>query len=265
MTARLAEQRDYDGFRELLPFLGPGGPVPDRARWEADFMPRTLVVDGDSGIVAYVYFDRFEENAYVWQLVVAPPSRRRGVGRALMTALAQRLRGDGIRAWALNVEPDNVPAIGLYESLGMTPCGTTVSLRFPWSLVDRLPAAPPGVVAREVDPSEDAALEARFRLWRGQLDVGRKKVGRRVIAIYEGAEPAGLAVFAPRLPSTFPLRAARAELAAALLGALRKVAELDYTLVAIDDDPGLVRSLTEHGANVFMTATRYAGSIDADP
>jgi hypothetical protein len=155
----------------------------------------------------------------------------------------------------------------LYWSLGMLASGVTTSLRFPWSLVDRLPAALLDVVARALEPAEDASLETLFHLFRGHLAVARRKVGRDVIAAFEAGTPVGLAVFAPALPSTFPFRVTRPELVAGLLAALRRLAdpERDCTLVAIDDDPALVGLLVEHGAEVYLTTIRYSGPLGEKP
>jgi GNAT superfamily N-acetyltransferase len=98
MTPRFAAPRDYTSFQKLLLVLDPRSPIPDRARWEADFMQHMLVLDGDEGLDAYVYFDVFRDAAYISQLVVDPSMRGAGVGRGLMTALADHLVGKGIRA-----------------------------------------------------------------------------------------------------------------------------------------------------------------------
>jgi GNAT superfamily N-acetyltransferase len=265
MTPRLAEPPDFSGFQALFRTLDPHAPVPDRVRWERDFMSRTLVIDGPTGLLAYAYFDAFDEAAYVQQLVVSPEVRNTGMGRALMHAVARHLRSRGLRYWDLNVDLENTAAVRLYESLGMSPVGETTSLRFSWTLVDQLPVPSSNVLSRGVEPTEDPSLEMGFRLRHGSLDVARRKVGRHIIALFEGGTPVGLAVFAPALPSTYPLRIARAELAAPLLRSLREVADLslDHTLVAIDDDASLVRRLVEHGAVAYLTAARYSGTLRA--
>ncbi|HEX2044723.1 MAG TPA: GNAT family N-acetyltransferase [Gaiellaceae bacterium] len=50
-------------------------------------------------------------------LAVRPESRRRGVGAALLAALADAARTRGVRALSLSVESDN-PAVRLYERAG---------------------------------------------------------------------------------------------------------------------------------------------------
>jgi GNAT superfamily N-acetyltransferase len=49
--------------------------------------------------------------------------RRRGIGRALLTALAERARSDGIEALSLSVDANNAPAVGLYQSMGFRTAG----------------------------------------------------------------------------------------------------------------------------------------------
>ena len=86
---------------------------------------------------------------------------------------------------------------------------------------------------------------------------------RRVISLFESESPVGVAVFAPALPSTVPFAVAQSELVAPLLLALRPLADprLDYTLVAISDDPESLGLLLEHGAETYMTTARYTGSL----
>ena len=45
-------------------------------------------------------------------------ARGRGLGRALVVALLERLRGQGARRVSLEVRSRNAPAIALYRSLG---------------------------------------------------------------------------------------------------------------------------------------------------
>ena len=55
---------------------------------------------------------------------VRPEWRGRGIGTALLGALIERARREGVRALSLSVEPDN-PARRLYERHGFVRRGTT--------------------------------------------------------------------------------------------------------------------------------------------
>jgi ribosomal-protein-alanine N-acetyltransferase len=65
--------------------------------------------------------------AWVIRLGVLPSHRGRGVARALMQALEERVEAAGIPVLLLSVHPDNRPARSLYDSLGYmvteTVCG----------------------------------------------------------------------------------------------------------------------------------------------
>jgi ribosomal protein S18 acetylase RimI-like enzyme len=51
--------------------------------------------------------------------------RGRGIGRALLTALFERARNDGIEALSLSVSANNAPALALYQSMGFRSAGGT--------------------------------------------------------------------------------------------------------------------------------------------
>ncbi len=56
--------------------------------------------------------------AYIYAFGVVPEQRRRGVGRAVLAQVIARLRDEGWRRVALEVESENAPALALYRSLG---------------------------------------------------------------------------------------------------------------------------------------------------
>ncbi len=58
--------------------------------------------------------------AYLQALEVRPDHRRRGVGRSLVKKVEALASGRGFAQLALMVEPDNRPALGLYEKCGFT-------------------------------------------------------------------------------------------------------------------------------------------------
>jgi ribosomal-protein-alanine N-acetyltransferase len=56
--------------------------------------------------------------AYLQRLAVDPASQGRGIGRSLVRTAARWARREGARALMLNTQPENEPAIRLYESEG---------------------------------------------------------------------------------------------------------------------------------------------------
>ncbi|MGX9293187.1 mycothiol synthase [Tsukamurella paurometabola] len=91
------------------------------------------------------------------EAVVAPSSRRRGLGRALVSA-ALDLAGDGGTVWA---HGDLPAARALAADLGLTAVRTLLNLRRPLAGPDPAPPAPEGVTVRTyAGPADDDALLA---------------------------------------------------------------------------------------------------------
>ena len=67
--------------------------------------------------------------ADVFQMWVAPGSRGRGAGRALLGEIAAWARGAGVRTLRLGVTVADSPAMRLYRSFGFRPEGPTEPLR----------------------------------------------------------------------------------------------------------------------------------------
>jgi ribosomal-protein-alanine N-acetyltransferase len=63
------------------------------------------------------------DQAHVTNIVVAPESRRLGVGTRLMTNLASTAIGRGCTAWTLEVRASNNAAQELYRQFGFAPAG----------------------------------------------------------------------------------------------------------------------------------------------
>ena len=98
-------------------------------RWAAAFLADArhhLFVALDDGVVVgmatgvdYVHPDKAPQ-LFVNEVAVAPPHRRRGVGRRLLDALLAHGRTLGCTEAWLGTEEDNGPARRLYESAGGT-------------------------------------------------------------------------------------------------------------------------------------------------
>ena len=109
-------------------FGEPAGGVPS-----ADYMLRLLAdpkfiglaavsgADVIGGIAAYelVKYERERSEIYIYDLAVAEPYRRRGIGRALIEAVKPIARAAG--GWMIFVQADreDEPAIALYRSMGV--------------------------------------------------------------------------------------------------------------------------------------------------
>jgi mycothiol synthase len=81
-----------------------------------------LAVDDDDGMAAAIIGARWEDGVgYVAEIATARRARGRGYGRALLLALAEAFRREGLKTLELSVHGANAPALGLYTGIGMTP------------------------------------------------------------------------------------------------------------------------------------------------
>jgi ribosomal-protein-alanine acetyltransferase len=78
------------------------------------------LVAEDGGVAGYagLFAPRGAREADIQTIAVAPQARRRGLGRALMTALIDEARARGARQLFLEVREDNPGAQTLYGALG---------------------------------------------------------------------------------------------------------------------------------------------------
>ncbi len=117
-----------------------------------------LVCDEDGALLGYAYGRRYHERAaYRWTVevavYVARSAHRRGVGRALYTALLTALRRQGFRLAFAGITIPNPASVALHEGFGFRPVGLarTMGNKFAawhdvgwWSLdLQPLPDAPP--------------------------------------------------------------------------------------------------------------------------
>ena len=73
--------------------------------------------------VGFVLARTAGDEAEILSIGVAPPARRRGVGRRLMHDVIARLPAYGAAALFLEVDEGNEPALALYERLGFRQVG----------------------------------------------------------------------------------------------------------------------------------------------
>ncbi|HSS67953.1 MAG TPA: GNAT family N-acetyltransferase [Nocardioidaceae bacterium] len=87
-------------------------------------------VDGDESVgVLWVHFDQTDERrAFIYDIQVWEHLRRRGYGRAIITALVDEARSRGARSIGLNVFGSNPGAKALYEQMGFEVAATSMKL-----------------------------------------------------------------------------------------------------------------------------------------
>ena len=77
----------------------------------------------DLGIVRGAVDEQGPDAAYLISMWVAPEARRRGIGSALVDAVVQWARAQGLRRLLLDVAEANTSAIAFYTSEGFVPTG----------------------------------------------------------------------------------------------------------------------------------------------
>ena len=262
VTVRAAGPEDYAVFERLFPELAVEEKTPERARWERERMPTTLIAEAGAAAepprpVGYVYFQIIRDTAYVRHVVTSPEARQQGVGKALMTAVAERAVANvpPCTSWCLNVRPHDVAALALYTRMGMTRAFETRALRVPWSVVDsRQTLQDARILARVITPEDDARVEPPLNLLHGQLAASRRLEGRVLLGLFDDEVVLGATVFDPTFPGAYPFRVARPDLALVLLDALRPYANPTDALVnvVIEDQPKVADALIAAGATVKL-------------
>lgn len=267
---RLTED-DYDIFVRFYAELGIDDTVPDPARWRAEWMEDSLLLLEGPTPVGYGLLRATGPLGHVVHVVTSPAARGRGVGRAVMSQLAARLRAEGCSRWGLTVKRGNVAAIRLYESLGMKDVADILALSLPWERVSQLPRGPESVLARPVQPEQDARLEHDFGMPAGQLSRLRAKPGRFLVQLVDCAlsaeEAVGIACFDPWFPGAAPFLLKRADLARPMLEALRPHARPTdtYVRLVIENAPELSTLLLKAGAEIKVDLVRMEGELPLAP
>ncbi len=260
---RPADDGDYEAVRRLFAELATGDPLPTAERYRQTLRPHTIVASLEGAVVGYVYGEILGGLGYVRHLAVDPSHRRSGVGRTLMNQAARTFRDAGCTTWCLNVKPDNVPAIRLYEALGFEKVYASKALRCDWQKVPS-GGAPPA--ARVVAPEEDARVEAEFRILPGQFRTARE-AGRVLLVVSSGGQDAAACIFDPGFPGAYPFRAETASAAFDLLRAIRPHARpTDPSVdVVIEDQPEIADALLATGALLKLDIVHMRGPLSGDP
>lgn len=85
----------------------------------------------DVGMARGIADENEPKQAFLLSMWVAPDARGRGVGEALIQAVAHWARAAGHSRLLLDVADVNQPAVALYERMGFEPTGATGSLPSP--------------------------------------------------------------------------------------------------------------------------------------
>ncbi len=258
-----AAREHHADFARFFAELHTQDPLPDVDRWAVEMAPGTFFLAEGDALIGYTFCEAYGERGYVRHVVVAPETRGRGVGSALMQALATRLAAAGCTRWELNVHVGNDAAVALYERWGMREEYRSHVLRLPWENLARLTSSARPVLARPVARDHDTAIERRFRLPEGQVARLRSFEGMILLQLVERGEPVAFARFDPRFPGCFPFRLAAAELTRPLLEAFRSHArESDpWIQLVVEDDASTAEALLAAGAGLKVSIVHMSGAI----
>ncbi|MGH7286365.1 MAG: GNAT family N-acetyltransferase [Polyangiaceae bacterium] len=264
MGFRIAAVRaeDYDAFARLFPALEVIEPTPSREYFETSIVPGAIFLYDGEHVAGYAWGRIRGERMHVVHVIVDPAHRRKGVGGALMFAIAERARAAGFQKWMLNVKPENLAAQALYESVGMKIAFESVSFRFAWAHLENLELAP-SATARLLEPGEEQKFETAFSLPRGEIASYRGFAGRILFACEDAEEPAGVGVFDPKFPGASPFAVGDPKYARTLLTRMKNHAlpSHDHLYVFAENNPALATALANAGSPAAMHVLRMEGDI----
>ena len=265
MGFRIAQGRveDYEAFARLFPALEVIEPTPSREYFETSILPGAVFLRDGDAVAGYAWMRVRGERMHVVHVIVDPAHRRKGVGRALMEAIAKSARAAGFDRWMLNVKPENLAAQKLYESVGMKIVFESVSFRFAWAHLENLELAP-HATARLLESGEEEKFEAACSLARGEIKSYRGFAGRILFACEdERNNPAGAGVFDPKFPGASPFAVPNPKFARTLLTKMKEHAlpSHDHLYVFAENDPALAAALENAGSRAAMRVLRMEGNI----
>jgi ribosomal protein S18 acetylase RimI-like enzyme len=261
---RDARREDHAAFVGFWGELGLDQGAPDVEYWDEHLRPRTMFLEAPDGkLVGYSLNFAFGERGDVRQVAVDPSVRRQGVGKALMSAVAERFRREGVRDWRLEVKQDNAAAIALYRSVGMDVVRELVSMSMTVEQVRAFAATRSGGLrVDDVKPEDDAAVEARWDLGRGQLARWRRARGpsARLMKIADRALAQYMPAYDPKWSLLFPLYAIDRGHAAAIFGAVTEMEMLPTIEMQLPDGIA-AQALQRAGAKVLERLYEMGGLL----
>ncbi len=260
LTLRSATASDLDFYKRAFVDLAVDDPMPSEEKWARELEPHTLIAELEGKPIAYVFSQAFGNVGYLKQIVTVPEARRRGVGRYLMVATAEKFRALGCSEWVLNVKADNIAAKALYSQMGMTMSYPSCVMQLEWQTALKFPTSE--LIVIEPQPSDDHAIEQSFKLIDGLIHE-RRLLGRVLRTVVDQDEPVGLAVFDPTFPGSFPFRAKTIAIAGSLLRSLYEMRRPEHALInlVVERDTALVDSLIAHGARERIRLENWRGSL----
>ncbi|NLA81456.1 MAG: GNAT family N-acetyltransferase [Clostridiaceae bacterium] len=113
---RPARPSDLERILVIDRYRGPGAWTADAYRGFLQDLWGTLAL---GFVLARLLVDELE----ILQIVVEEGWRDRGLGRMLMTAMAEKGREAGKGSWILEVRENNLPALRLYQAFGFEEIG----------------------------------------------------------------------------------------------------------------------------------------------
>ena len=258
-TIRPAGPDDYAAYVGLFGELAIPDPVPSRERFVTLAEQMRVACDDSGRVVGYVTWRPYGALAHVVQIAVDPAHRGRRIGEQLLRHVRVEARGAGCARWYLNVKRDNAPAIRLYERCGFAFELESVVMKLDWARLPRI-----AVRDELATPDADAAIAARFRIPVERVAAFRARGSFRMVIVRdEDSAVVGFAPFDPSFPGVPALCAARPELAATLLEAVRRHADpaFDFVRITVEGDRALANAILALGAEPTFEIVRLSAAV----
>lgn len=260
LTIRPARAGDHAAYVRLFAELGVPDPVPGPQRFAEALVPQMRVACSASDeVVGYVSWRPYGAVAHVIQIAVDAQLRGRRIGEQLLMHVAGEARAAGCTRWYLNVKRDNHPAIRLYERCGLRFELESVLMKIVWTCVPALE-----VRAHLAEPGDDVAIAARFGMPVERIAMFRARPAYRLVTVRDDAAVIAFAAFDPSFPGAATFCAARPDLAASLLAAMRAHADprFEFVRVTVEGNRALADAVLALGAERTFEILRLGAPLD---